>query len=379
MADVIPAARDQAPSGGTQRFLGTFAAVFALIAAFLVLDFALARIERDATRRHAQDLYAQGLSSLRAGDIPAANDRLASAVSLERDDIPYALALAEAVAAEGRSADAERQLADLLVRAPNSGAVNLVMAHLLAAGRRRNDAKEFFHRAIYGRWGSDSIAERRNARFELIDLLASGHAQAELLAELLPLEASQADSTLFLRRVAPLYLRAGSPLRAADAFRHLLTRAPDDADAHAGLGEAALSLGEFQVARNAFAAAKVLRPADSSFAVRFRLADTLRPLDPAARVHDDLALLASYRVLLQRALTLTAACATPAVSPDWMALRDSSQAELDVRASRMQAGSRLEHTRGLVESLWHARGTACPKGAVPEDDLLTRILDRTAR
>ena len=95
----------------------------------------------------------------------------------------------------------------LLDRAENDGAVNLTMAHVMMREGRVADAKAYFHRAIFGRWGADSIVRRTQARFELIDLLSRRGAPGELLAELLPLDATSPDSIALRRRLG--HLREG--------------------------------------------------------------------------------------------------------------------------------------------------------------------------
>src|SRR5258705_267027 len=220
-----------APTASPREFIATFAVLFGLILTFLVLDLSLARVERNEARQHAANLFQEGRAQLDSGHPGEAADRLSAAVSLDRSNVAYALGLAQAMAAEGRAADAEQMLGGLLERAQNDGAVNLTMARLLATTHRPRDAAAFYHRAIYGRWGADSAAQRTVARFELIDLLDKQHARAELLAELLPLQSDSADSTALLARVAPLYLRAAAPNRADDAYRALIRRSPDNAAA----------------------------------------------------------------------------------------------------------------------------------------------------
>src|SRR5258705_680003 len=272
-----------APTASPREFIATFAVLFGLILTFLVLDLSLARVERNEARQHAANLFQEGRAQLDSGHPGEAADRLSAAVSLDRSNVAYALGLAQAMAAEGRAADAEQMLGGLLERAQNDGAVNLTMARLLATTHRPRDAAAFYHRAIYGRWGADSAAQRTVARFELIDLLDKQHARAELLAELLPLQSDSADSTALLARVAPLYLRAAAPNRADDAYRALIRRSPDNAAAFVGRGDAALALGQFVTARSAFRGAARLTPGDTAIAHKLRLADTLPVLHPMAR------------------------------------------------------------------------------------------------
>ena len=127
---------------------------------------------------------------------------------------------------------------------------------------RWRDAKAYFHRAVFGRWGADSLARRRQARFELIDLLARRGAPRELLAELLPFEeTSAATASRFVDRLGQLFIAgwfAGASGEhvsrgACAAIRATPTPTPR-------MGEAALALGNFRTARADFAEAARLRP-----------------------------------------------------------------------------------------------------------------------
>lgn len=73
----------------------------------------------------------------------------------------------------------------------------------------------------------------------------------ELLAELLLLR-NKDESPPMRRTIANLFLAAGSPGRAELMYRDLIERDPDNLDAYAGLGEAALLESDFHSARRAF-------------------------------------------------------------------------------------------------------------------------------
>lgn len=353
----------QRPVASAGVFFATFAAILGVIVALLALDLLLARVERSETRRQAADTFEEGRALLAAGRSADAADRLATAASLERDNIAYSLALADALRAEARTAEAEQILNRLLDRVQNDGLVNLTMARLLDATARPRDAKAFYHRAIYGRWGSDSITRRFAARFELIDLLVRQHAHEELLAELLPLQSAPEDSAAFLTRLAPLYLRAASPSRAAEAYRALLRHSPSDPGAYAGLGEAALALGQFQKARTAFRGAARSRPADSTIAERLRMVDTLLALDPTARGLSDAERLTRSQVLLARTISTLDACAASDVRQEQRAARDSARVELIAHVTRGRSALSAERNVERAEALWRARAASCDSTA----------------
>ena len=347
------------PTASPREFIVTFAMVLGLILVFLVLDLSLARMERNEASGHAADLYKEGRAHLDSGQAAEAADRLSAAVSLDRSNLTYALGLAQAMAAEGRAADAEQMLGALLDRAQNDGAVNLTMARLLATMHRPRDAIAYYHRAIYGRWGADSTAQRMAARFALIDQLVSTRARAELLAELLSLQGDSADSTALLARVAPLYLRAGSPNQAAEAYRALTRRSPNDAAAYIGLGDAELAVGKFVTARSAYRDAARVQPGDTTIVRNLALADTLIALDPMARGLGDSQRLRRSRTLLALTDATVQRCAPGLMTRSDRATRDSARSELRTPFPPGDVAAAVERALALAHAIWRSRPATC--------------------
>ena len=307
MADELPVPAT-APTASAVTFIGTFALMAAVIVGLLFFDLFLAHIVRRESAAHAANLYAEGISLLAQHRAADAEDRFATAVSIDRTNTSYALALADARLEAGQTADAQATLDGLLERAGNDGAVNLVMARVLLRSARTEEAKAYYHRAIFGRWGADSISRRREARFELIDLLARKGSAPELLAELLPFEDVSSDSVALRQRLAGLFIVAGSPARAVTAFREVLRRDPQNADAYSGIGDAELALGNFRTARADFSEALRLRPRDTAFVQRLALVDSVFALDPTLRGIGAAERLSRGRSLLERTLSALIAC-----------------------------------------------------------------------
>jgi Tfp pilus assembly protein PilF len=364
-------ARGPATSGGLPVFAGTIAAVFLSIIAFLFFDLSLAAIDRRESAAHAATAYEHGLALLRDRDANAALDEFRVAVGLDRTNVGYTLALSEAMLEAGHASDAESTLKVLLTRTENEGAVNLTMAHVMVREGRVNDAKAYFHRAIFGRWGADSLSRRSQARFELIQLLTKHGPPAELLAELLPLEDVPPDSVALRRRLGRLFLVAGSPARAATMFRSVLRRDPGDGEAYAGMGETALALGNFRTAKADFAEAAARRPDDTHLRDRMALVDTILALDPTA---NDLTTDERYvrsRVLLTRTVDALASCADPATAEQ--ASARELLAHESPRATR-RAGSDAMVAAAIA--LWNARAPACD--AATSDEALRAVLGHLA-
>ncbi len=349
-------------------FLATIAGIIVLIVLLLSFDLFLAGLDRRESAARAAAEYSAGLTLLGEGRAPDAAERFGNAVSIDRTNVGYSLALADAMLQEGKVTDAEATLRALLDRAENDGAVNLTMARVMVreGTGHTDEAKAYFHRAIFGRWGADSVARRRQTRFELIDLLAKSGSSRELLAELLPFEEVPADSVDLRRRLGGLFLQAGSPARAAAMFREVLRRDPQDADAYAGMGEAALAGGNFRTARADFAEAARLRPDDSKIASRRALADTVLALDPTERGIGASEQYARSRVLLARTVDDVGSCGSPvgalADSARQMVARPPKPARADVLAEAMLS---------LAIDVWDARPAPC---RTPRNDEALRLV-----
>jgi Flp pilus assembly protein TadD len=372
MTDPVRRPPAPAPTATASEFVATFAVILATIVGLLFADASLARVDERESRATAADLYDEGRALLAQGDAAEASDRFASALAMERTNTNYARALAQALLEGGRREEAERALRTLLERAESDGAANLTMAHLLVKTGRMDDAKSYYHRAIYGRWGADSAQQRLRARLELIDLLARRGDEPEMLAELLPLEASSTDAPL-RRRLGHLFIQAGSPSRGAAILRDILRADPNDADAYAGMGDAALALGNFRTARADLLQAQRLRPSDSTIARRLAIADTVLALDPEARGVDDGERYLRRRMLLVRVLAELQRCgALPAAST---AMLDSARASL-VPAVPPTDEERAGDAMALrAAQLWSERPAGCGTNDVAAA-ALGPVLDR---
>ena len=356
-------------------FIGTISSIIVLICLLLVFDLFLAHIDQRESATRADGEYQIGLAALRAGRPSDAADHFGAAVGIERANINYALGLGEAQLQAGRTADAEATLRPLLERAENDGAVNLTMAHVMLREARPEEAKAYLHRAIFGRWGADSVDRRNQARFELIDVLAERGPPRELLAELLPFEDVSPDSVALRRRLGKLFILAGSPVRAATMFRAVLARDSTDGEALAGLGETAIAAGNLRTARADLAEAARLRPDDAETRRRLALVDTVLALDPTTRGIEASERLSRSRALLSRAVAALSVCAGPGATA-----LDSARTLLSPPPAR-RAGRRLESSDADADRLmqaagdvWATRTAACDSAT--HDDALRLLVAR---
>lgn len=360
------------PTATPAEFLATFALILAAIAGLLIFDTALARVDARGRKVYAAREFTTGERLVAQGKVDEGVEHLRAASTLDGENSAYGVALAQATLAAGRPSAAEQMLLPLLERNPTDGAANLAMARVLAKEGRNEEAKSYYHRAIYGSWPSDKPESRTAARFELIDLLARTNAKQELLAELLPIQDDSTNDVAQRKRIAHLFIVAGSPSRAVTIYRELLSRDARDADSYVGLAEAALSLGDFATARVDLIAAQKLTPEDSArLQARVILTDSVIALDPTQRGLSIGEQARRTRNLVQMTLASVRSC-LKVQAPEVAAGLDSASALL--REGQSQS---IEQSLLLAEHLWGLRRTNCT--APSQDGALALIQNRIAQ
>jgi tetratricopeptide (TPR) repeat protein len=366
------------PRTTTSAFLATVTLILLSIAALFAMDTFLANLDRAETRSEARRLFEEGRRLAERGRDEDAVERFRSALSIERDNPDYRLALAQVLLAAGRLPDAEAGLGELLRHDATSAVANLTMARVLAREGRTAEAISYYHRAIYGRWPADPAQQRVAVRFELIDLLARQNARQELLAELLPLEQEAPKDLDTRKRIGRLFLVAGSPVRAADVFRSILREHPGDPDAVAGLGEAAFARADYRTAHKYFLLASKLRPDDRALAARLKLCSDVLALDPLLR---GLGLKERYRrsrTLLELALGRVEACAGADLPPAAGAVLAAARQEIAHPVAVGRQDDAFEVNLDLAGRLWEVREARCPAGSAPADQPLDLVLAQLA-
>ena len=247
------------------------------------IDKFLAGKERNEVGQDARLSFMAGERLLREGKPHEAVLNFGRAHALERSNPDYQIALASAELAEGRIDTARNTLDDVLQDDSNNARANLLMARVMVANQAFSAADSYYHRAIYGAWPANSERERANIRLELADLLAKQGANQELLSELLLLQNEPATDPDREARVAALFLQAGTASRAADAYRALIRRDPDNAAAFAGLAQAEMLHGDYRTARSACRSALRINPGDASLRGQQEMVERLTNLDPTPR------------------------------------------------------------------------------------------------
>jgi tetratricopeptide (TPR) repeat protein len=364
------------PTATVSDFISTFAIVLAAIVGLLLFDTALARVDASERKTYAVREFTTGQRLIAGGKVEEGLEHLRTATMLDGENSSYSVALSQAILADGRPREAEQLLVPLLERDETDGSTNLAMARVLTKEGKVEQAKAYYHRAIYGLWPTDANRNRTAARFELIDLLARSNARQELLAELLPIQDDSTNDLGQRKRIAHLFVVAGSPARAVVIFREILRRDSKDADAFVGLAEAALSLGDFATARTDLLAAQKLSPEDSiNLQPRVALTDSVISLDPTQSGLSLPEQVRRSRNLLQMTLTSVRKCLGQQ-APQVAAALDSATLLLVSGRAGGQAQS-VEANLSLAEQLWGLQRSRCAPER--EDGALALIHNRITK
>lgn len=365
-----PARTSAPPPGGT--FLATLGLIVATIGALVVVDIWLARTERAETRADAVRLFDQGRALEAQGRHTVAIERFQSALSLRRSERSYQLALASAMLGDGRPIDARRVLDDVLRHDATDANANLTMAHVLRRLGERDDAVSYYQRAIHGRWDADAPQHRTEVRLELVDLLTPQGSKEELLAELLPLQATGDEA--IARRIAPLFLAAGAPDRALDVWLDVRREHPNDPSVHAGIGEAELARRDYRAAQASFQKALRLDPDNQRTRGRLALCEDVLALDPTRRGLKSGQRYERSVALLNLVEESLRGCPEAGPPPD--------PAPVAVPGQPRTAAAREEATEGhiqLAEELWQRRVQQCSRPLSSSEERLALVLSKTSQ
>ncbi len=365
--------RDRGAAMG--RKWGLVITIAATLCALWGIDVFLARTERAEVSGEAQHDYESGSALLAAGRAADAIDPLRKAHTQDRSNRQYALRLVAALMETGKLDEAGRLLTDLLERNPNDGETSLAEARLLLREGEWENAVAYYHRAIYGTWDAKSAAPQTAVRLELVNLLAQRGSQKDLLAEVLLLETEAGKDPKLLRRIAQLYLAAGSPARGESIYRTLLHDDVDDPDLYSGLGDAELALGNYRAAESAFQNA-ILNGADRSrLEQRIQLAASVAELDPTLRRLTSLEKFNRAVRILQLTLVALKQCGRSNSGEQVSA----AEALLAARVRGNPANELAEQRLSTGEQLWQLRIDACGASTSVEEEPLRLVMAKIAQ
>jgi tetratricopeptide (TPR) repeat protein len=347
------------PAGPSLR---TIMAVVCTMAGLFALDHFLAAADRAERRATAARVFLEGNRLSALGRDAEALERYRTALSEFRENEDYQLAVVSALAKLGRFSDAGTELSELLRADPANGAANLAMARILAATGKVTGAEIYYHRAIYGLWPPGASGNRATARFELADLLAQNGDKTGLLAELLPLQEQAPEDAQTRKRIARLFVIAGSPARAADIYQRIIRTNQMDAQAWTGLGEAEFAQRNYAASAAALRSALRADPHNRPAQQLLEICSTVLELDPAARRLSFEERYSRSRKLAELALEELRQCASgqkaPAAGPV-LRLVESAGAALRRKKSARERLEAIEKNVALAEALSQARKQLC--------------------
>ncbi len=258
-----------------------------IIAAVIVVAVGLWAVTAFMTSAYAgrQQLLArrwfqQGQDDLRNRRLDPAIAGLRTALAYSHDNFEYRLKLAEALAAQGRTRQAQAYLRALWDEEPGNGTVNLELARLAAQTNDIAGALRFYHGAIYGIWQEDPARRRREVRIELVEFLLAHRQVQQAQAELIALAADLPRDPTLILRVAGLMMKAADYRRALDEYREVLSIDSNHPDALAGAGLAAFALREYPEARTYLRHAVAAGSHDSQASVQLQTAERVLQMDP---------------------------------------------------------------------------------------------------
>jgi len=261
-----------------------------------------------------------GDEALRAGRLDQARTRYQEAHALDPLDLRATVGLAMVAARSGDLAAARKQLVtDVLEAAPDHIEGALALIDVAQAEKQRDEATEIIdglfarrppiaNAALLGRAylararlyeSSPDPAAQAKAEAEyreamtradqgdfaatvgLSSLLTRLERRPEALAVLGPVKAAAQEDPALALTLGTAYLAAGQPDVAAESFKSVLARRPDDAEARYQLGHAYLAQGKFNDATDSLRRAYEIDPAREDIGLGLA-----RTLEAGGRVRD---------------------------------------------------------------------------------------------
>jgi tetratricopeptide (TPR) repeat protein len=349
------------------------------VGSFVVIDSILASTERRETGLEAARFYREGQSLMLQHRYSEAAESFRLAIDNSRENRDYPLALAEALLDAGRLEEASATLAELLKTDPMAGRPNLAMARVLEKQGQNDEAAFSYHRAIYGQWKEDAAGNQLRARFELADFLARHNLKGELLAELLPLQEQAPSDAATQEKIASQYLLAGSPIRAAAVFREQVRVHPQDPVAREGLANADFARGDYNAARDDFAATLRLRPDGAKARAGLDLTNQILNLDPLQRGLGNAERYQRSVRILQAVVDQTGKCLPATPDPDTASLVTAVQTAVKRRVSAGSQSDSVEANLELANKLWRAERKNCTSPLEPADQALQLVLAKAVQ
>jgi tetratricopeptide (TPR) repeat protein len=165
--------------------------------------------------------FERGQIAMAAGRPAIAVEDFRSALSFSSTNTGYQMALAEALAASGRTEEAAAYFSALHDAEQGDGYLNLQLARLAVRRGNPQQAIEYYQAALNGLWRGQGTERRLQIRLELAQYLISLGRSVEAQGDLLAAEGNSLDNPSALFAIADLLRRADDPTDAFTAFRRV--------------------------------------------------------------------------------------------------------------------------------------------------------------
>jgi tetratricopeptide (TPR) repeat protein len=213
------------------------------------------RLFHEKQSKIAENWRAAGEANLRAGHAKVAIEDFRNALLYRPDNMQLQLELAQALVEQGQLDEAQNYLLGLRNTDPEDSPVNLELARVAAQRSDVEAATRYYHDAMYGHWPKEAHANRFASRKELIEFLLKNGRQDAARAESLSMAVDNPADPEIRAQAGDYLLQAGDAQDALAEYERVLRTEPNNADALAGSGKAALTLGDFREAERYFAKA----------------------------------------------------------------------------------------------------------------------------
>jgi tetratricopeptide (TPR) repeat protein len=165
--------------------------------------------------------YERGQVAMRQGHPTEAVEDFRSALSFQSANPDYQMALAEALAASGRTEEAAAYFSTLHEAEPGDGYLNLQLARLAVRRGTPAQAIEYYQAALNGLWRGQGTERRRQIRLELARYLISLSRPIEAQGQLLAAEGNSLDDPAALFKIANLLREADDPVDALTTYQRV--------------------------------------------------------------------------------------------------------------------------------------------------------------
>ena len=344
------------------------------ISVLLVFSLVVTGFTTSAYRREKRSLgeqhYNLGQQWEKKGDLPEAVEEYRKALLYTPDKADYRISFAAALINSGRLDEAESHLDQLLQVDPTNGVLNLMRARLAVRRNHLPKAIDYYQRAVYEYWPPAHADQRREARWELINLLERAGRRDEAIGELMAMYANAPSDLNLKAKIGFALLDNGATSEATGIFRDLTRLSPHDAQAHRGLAETYFASGQFISARHEYERVLRSNPKDYQAGDALNFTNAVIDLDPELSGLPSAERFRRSQNLLRRVLADLGKCSAP----------DGSKEQLDAATQLLQSPPKNDPDLALnmqttARQLWTARSQMC--GATPSDDnVLATVFER---